>query len=131
MKIFTHSLRLTTFVWTVSFFVLSSSAQLATAQTPVPSKKVSLKLRTVEAIPGKQPESGPPLSDVKITVLDGESSKSKTLWSATTDQRGEVIWPEPIQTKPEEPSLPKKKIFVRASKAGYQNTTRPIEPTAG
>jgi hypothetical protein len=131
MKSFTHSSRLMSLAWAAFFFILTSSNEPALAQSPAELKKGPLKLRTVEAIPGKQPESGPPISDVKITVLDGESSKSKTLWSATTDQRGEVSWPEPIQAKQEDPSLPKKKIFVRASKGGYQSTTRPIEPTAG
>ena len=81
-------------------------------------------------MPGQQPESGPSVGGVTLSVLDGEDAKrSKTLWSATTDERGEVIWPIPITAN--DPASGLKRLFVRASKGGYQSATRRIDPAAG
>lgn len=116
-----------------AFFSFSTILPAADEISPAPlgsSSGRQLKLRTVEAVPGRQPESGPPVSEVKLTVLDGESSRSKTLWTATTDERGEAIWRQPIQNRPDDPAPPKR-IFVRASRGGYQSASRPIDPAAG
>jgi len=111
------------FIGIVTTFALRAADEPKSVSKP-------LKLRTVEAVPGKQPESGPAVGGVTLSVVDGEDTKrSKTLWTATTDERGEVTWPQPITAN--DPAAPRKRIFVRASKGGYQSATRPIEPAAG
>jgi hypothetical protein len=104
------------------------------ATPPVPVRRAPLKLRTVEAVPGKQPESGPRIGGVTLSILDGEDAKrSKTLWNGTTDERGEAVWPQPqpILASASDPASVPRKIFVRASKGGYQSATRRIDPGAG
>ena len=119
---------------TVFFVSLAFSTITSAAEAPpsIPLPKGALKLRTVEAVPGRQPESGPPIPGVEVTVLDGESkTRSKTLWTATTDEHGEAIWAAPVQIKSNDPSAPPKKLFLRASLGGYQSAARPIDAAAG
>lgn len=121
------------FAWVLVFTALALAAEEPALAAPATAlRKGSLKLRTVEAVPGKQPEGGPPVGGVTLTVLDGEDPKrSKTLWNATTGERGEAVWSQPIPVTANNPASAPKRMFVRASKGGYQSATRRIEPAAG
>jgi hypothetical protein len=133
MKLVVQFIPVALFAFALSFSFVASAAEEPKFGPPtIQLKKQPLKLRTVEAVPGKQPESGPPVGGVSLSVLDGESAtRSKTLWTAVTDERGTAIWPQPIPTMENDPASPYKRLFVRASKPGYQGATRPIDPAAG
>jgi outer membrane protein assembly factor BamB len=87
-------------------------------------------LRSVEAIPGQQPERGPAVSGVTVSIQDGLSAtRSTVLWTGKTDERGEALWPGPAT--PAAPAAANKRLYLHAAKGGYQSTARPIDPAAG
>lgn len=133
MKLLSQLTLLAVFASVFSFTAPAPAAEEPTTAPPAtPARKGSLKLRTVEAVPGRQPESGPPVGGVTLSVLDGEDAKrSKTLWTSTTDERGEVIWSQPNPGTANDPASGPKRLFVRASKGGYQTATRRIDLAAG
>lgn len=133
MKIFAQLTAAAVCASYLSFTAMSLAADEPNiSSAPIPLKKGALKLRTVEAVPGQKAESWPSIPKVELTVLDGESkTRSKTLWKATTDERGEAIWLEPIRANPNDPVSLGKKLFVRASRGGYESAARPIDPAAG
>ena len=109
------------------------AAEPTTAGAPAATpQNRALKVRTVEAIPGQQPEGGPPIGRVTLSILDGEDARrSKTLWTGITDDRGEALWQVPVQITASDSAAAKKRVYVHASKGGYQGATRPVDPAAG
>jgi hypothetical protein len=131
MKLFARFTPVAMFALLFSFNSISGAADdLKSPVSPLPSKK-PLKVRTVEAVPGKQPESGPAVGRVELTISEGEDAKhAKNLWTGTTDEAGEAIWVQSIQIAESRTATAQKRFFIRASKGGYQGTTRPIDPGA-
>lgn len=115
-----------------SFHSISPAADGLKSASDSTAPKNALKLRTIEAVPGKQPESGPAIGGVELTISEGKDAKrSKAVWTIMSDERGEAFWPQSIQVMESRVAQRRETFYVRASKGGYQSATRPIDPAAG